>query len=202
MKICVTSSGQSLDDHMDPRFGRCQYLIIADTDSAEFEAIQNPAINAGGGAGIQAAQLVANKGAEVVLTGNVGPNAYNTLSAADIKIVVGLAGITVRQAIEGFKEGKQEYVAGPSVDAHYGSGLPPDGGMPGMGGGMGPGMGRGRGMGRGGGRGMGRGMQPCSAPQQPQAPLSPDEELKALREQSQKMKRDLDSIDALIKKKQ
>jgi len=124
---------------MDPRFGRCQYLIIADADSAEFEAIQNPAINAGGGAGIQAAQLVANKGAEVVLTGNVGPNAYNTLSAAGIKIVVGLAGMTVRQAIEGFRDGKQEYVAGPSVDAHYGSGIPPGG------------------MGRCGGRGMRRG---------------------------------------------
>lgn len=194
MKICVTSSGKGLDDLMDPRFGRCRYLIIADTDSAEFEAIQNPAINAGGGAGIQAAQLVANKGVEVVLTGNVGPNAYNTLSAAGIKIVVGLAGITVKQAIEGFKDGKQEYVAGPSVDAHYGSGIPP--------GGMGLGMGRGM----GGGRGMGRFTQPGSAPQQPRAPLSQDEELKELREQSQKMKRDLDSIqdriDAFTKKKQ
>jgi predicted Fe-Mo cluster-binding NifX family protein len=143
MKICVTSSGKGLDDLMDPRFGRCQYLIIADADSAEFEAIQNPAINAGGGAGIQAAQLVANKGAEVVLTGNVGPNAYNTLSAADIKIVVGLTGITVRQAIEDFKAGKQKYSAGPSVGAHYGSGIPP-GGM-------------GRGMGRCGGGGMRQG---------------------------------------------
>ncbi len=143
MKICVTSSGKGLDNLMDPRFGRCQYLIIADTDSAEFEAIQNPAMNAGGGAGIQVAQLVANKGVEVVLTANAGPNAYNTLSTADIKIVVGLAGITVRQAIEDFKAGKLAYVAAPSVDAHYGSGIPPGG--------------LGRGMGRCGGRAMQRG---------------------------------------------
>ncbi len=107
---------------MDPRFGRCRYFIIADTDSDQFEAVQNPAISAGGGAGIKAAQFVADKGVEAVLTGNVGPNAYNTLTAAGIKIVVGLTGITVRQAVEGFKSGKQGYTAGPSVGAHYGAG--------------------------------------------------------------------------------
>lgn len=197
MKLCVTSSGESVDAGMDPRFGRCQYFIIADTDSDQFEAVQNPAISAGGGAGIQAAQLVANKGVEAVLTGNVGPNAYNTLTAAGIKIVVGLTGITVRQAIEGFKAGRPEYVAGPSVDAHYGTGS--------TAGGMGPGMDGGRGMGMGGGRGMGPGMQPGAAPQQPQAPLSQDEEMKELKEQSQKMKQNLESIqeriEALTKKK-
>lgn len=202
MKLCITASGQSLDDRMDPRFGRCDYFIITDTDGAQFEVVQNPAVSTGGGAGIQAAQLVANKGVETVLTGNVGPNAYNTLSAAGIKIVVGLAGITVRQAIDGFKAGKHEYIAGPSVDAHYGtSGGTAPGDMPGMGVGGGRGMGRGMG---GCGRGMGRGMQPGLAPQQTQAPLSRDEELKALKVQSQKMKQDLETIqekiDALTKK--
>jgi len=172
---------------MDPRFGRCRYFIIWDTDNEQFEAVENPAISAGGGAGIQAAQLIANKGVETVLTGNVGPNAYNTLTAAGIKVVVGLTGIAVRQAIEGFKTGKQEYTAGPSVGAHYGTG----------GGGSAPG-----GMGMGGGRGMGRGMQTGAAPQPPSLR---DEELKALKEQSQKMKQDLETIqeriDALTKKK-
>jgi predicted Fe-Mo cluster-binding NifX family protein len=122
MKLCITSSGNCLDDSMDPRFGRCRCFIIADADSNQFEAVQNPAASAGGGAGTKAAQLVANKGVEVVLTGNVGPNAYNTLTAAGIKIVVGLTGITVRQAIEGFKAEKQEFTAGPSVGAHHGTG--------------------------------------------------------------------------------
>lgn len=122
MKLCITSSGNSLDDSMDPRFGRCRYFIIADTESTQFEAVQNTAASAGGGAGIKAAQLVANKGVEAVLTGNVGPNAYDTLTAAGIRIVVGLTGITARQAVEGFKEGKPEYTAGPSVGAHHGMG--------------------------------------------------------------------------------
>ena len=120
MKICITSSGQNLDDAIDPRFGRCQHFIIVDTENMQCEVIQNPAISAGGGAGTQAAQLVANKGAEVVLTGNVGPNAFNTLQAAGIKTIVGLSGITVRQAVEGFKSGQHQHISGPSVKAHYG----------------------------------------------------------------------------------
>ena len=103
----------------------------------QFEATQNPAISAGGGAGIKAAQLVANKEAEVVLTGNVGPNAFNTLQAAGLKIVVGLSNITVREAVEGFKSGQYQYINDPSVEAHFGAS---------------------RGMGAGGGRGRGRGM--------------------------------------------
>jgi len=122
MKICITSSGRSLDDGMDPRFGRCQYFIIVDTANGQFEVIQNSAATSGGGAGVKAAQLVANKGVDAVLTGNVGPNAYDTLTAAGIKIVVGLTGITVRQAVEGFKGGNPEYTAGPSVGAHHGAG--------------------------------------------------------------------------------
>jgi len=167
MKICVTSTGQSLDDSMDPRFGRCLYFIIWNTDTSQFEAIQNPAISAGGGAGIKAAQLIADKGVETVVTGNIGPNAYDTLTAADIKIVVGIAGITVRQAIDGFKTGKHEYVTGPSVNAHYGGGGSSSsprgmGPLPDMGRGMGGGRGRGRGC----GPGKGRGMRSGSAPQQ------------------------------------
>ena len=120
MKLCVTSTGQHLDDRVDPRFGRSQYFMIVDSDSLQFEAIQNPAFSSGGGAGIQAAQTVANKGAEVVLTGNVGPNAFNTLQAAGLKIIVGLVDTTVKEAIEGFKAGQFQHVSGPSVGAHHG----------------------------------------------------------------------------------
>jgi predicted Fe-Mo cluster-binding NifX family protein len=120
MKLCVTSSGQSLEDAVDPRFGRCQYFIIIDTESMKFDALQNPAISSGGGAGTRAGQFVADKGAEVVLTGNVGPNAFNTLQAAGLKIIVGLAGSTVAQSIEGFKSGQYAYVDDPTVGAHHG----------------------------------------------------------------------------------
>jgi predicted Fe-Mo cluster-binding NifX family protein len=116
----------------------------------EFEGIDNASAGASGGAGTSAAQMVAGKGVEAVLTGNCGPNAYQVLDAAEIKIITGVSG-SVRDAAEGYKSGKYQPVSAPSTDAK--SGINP--GAPGTGGGMG--MGRGRGMGGGGGRGMGRG---------------------------------------------
>jgi len=119
MKICITSEGGSLDSKVDPRFGRCQYFIIADTDTLEFEAIVNPNIESMGGAGIQSAQLVSSKQVKAVVTGNVGPNAFQTLQAAGIEIFTGASG-TVKEVIEKYKKGEFKTVSGPSVGSHAG----------------------------------------------------------------------------------
>jgi len=119
MKICITSEGGSLDSKVDPRFGRCQYFIIADTDTLEFEAIVNPNIESMGGAGIQSAQLVSSKQVKAVVTGNVGPNAFQTLQAAGIEIFTGVSG-TVKEVIEKYKKGEFKAVSGPSVGSHAG----------------------------------------------------------------------------------
>lgn len=119
MKICITSDGKSLDSKVDPRFGRCRYFIIADTEISEFEAIENPNIEAMGGAGIQSAQLVTSKGVKVVLTGNVGPNAFQTLQAAGINIFSGVTGI-VKEVVEEYKNGKLKATSGPSVGSKFG----------------------------------------------------------------------------------
>ena len=121
MKICVTSEGSSLDSKVDPRFGRCQYFIIADSDTLEFEVVENPNIESIGGAGIQSAQLVSSKQVKAVVTGNVGPNAFQTLQAAGIEIFTGASG-TIKEAIEKYKKGEFRAVSGPSVGSH--SGMP------------------------------------------------------------------------------
>ena len=141
MKICITAVGGSLDSAADPRFGRCQYFVIVDSDTMEFEAIENSAISVSGGAGIQAAQSIANKGIEVLITGSVGPNAFPILTASGIK-VVSIAGGSVADAIEQYKNGELQVLTGPTAPAHAG-----------MGAGRGAGGG---GRGRGGGHGMGR----------------------------------------------
>ena len=119
MKVCVTAQGNTLDAEVDPRFGRCRFFLIVDTDSMAFEAIANPNLEAAGGAGVQSGQLVAAKGVGAVLTGNIGPNAFQVLSAAGIDVVTSVSG-TVKAAVEDFKSGKFKPNSGPSVGSKFG----------------------------------------------------------------------------------
>ena len=105
MKICITSQGDNLNARVDPRFGRCQYFLIVDTDTLECEAVKNPNIDAMGGAGIQSGQVMVNKHVRAVVTGNVGPNAFQTLHTAGIVVITGASGI-VKEAIEKYKKGE------------------------------------------------------------------------------------------------
>lgn len=119
MKICITSEGKTLDAKVDPRFGRCQNFILLDTDTGNFEACENTNAQFQGGAGIQSGQLVVSKGVKAVLTGNVGPNAHQVLSAAGISVFTGVSG-TVKEAIEGYKTGKYKQADVPSVGSKFG----------------------------------------------------------------------------------
>ena len=121
MKVAISATSPSLDADVDPRFGRCQYFIIVDPETMEFEAVENSSAMAGGGAGISSGQTIASKGAEVMLTGNCGPNAYQTLSAAGVQVITGVSG-RVRDAIERYKNGQFEAISQPDVAAHYGMG--------------------------------------------------------------------------------
>ena len=119
MKICVTSQGKTLDDQVDPRFGRCQFFIIVDTDTLDFEAVENQSAQFSGGAGIQSGQLMASKGVKAVLTGNVGPNAFQTLQAGGIKIYTGLSG-KIRDVVKKYKGGTLKLTDNPSVGSKFG----------------------------------------------------------------------------------
>jgi len=119
MKIAVTSKGTDLDAPVDPRFGRAAYILIVDTETLEFEVLDNADnVNAFKGAGIQAASMISDKGAAILLTGFCGPNAFKTLAAAKIKVASDVTG-TVRQAVDAFNEDKLNISAEPNVDGHW-----------------------------------------------------------------------------------
>ena len=129
MKIAVTAVGDNLDAEVDPRFGRSPYFLVIDKNTMAFEALENQNLSLGGGAGIQTARQMVELGVKFVLTGNCGPNAHRTLSAAGIAVVVGCSG-SVRKVLEQFKEGKYSTAGEPNVDSHFGigpgTGLPDD----------------------------------------------------------------------------
>jgi predicted Fe-Mo cluster-binding NifX family protein len=198
MRIAISATGPTLDAEVDPRFGRCQHFIFVDAETMQFEAIENASGAAAGGAGISAAQMVASKGVQAVLTGNCGPNAYNVLSAAGIQVITGVSG-KVKDAIQSYKSGKLQAGAQPNVPDHFGMGGAMGGGMGmGMGRGMGRGMGMGRSMGRG--MGMGGGMGAAMMPPFPPAsqPQSPEQELSELKTQSQMLAQQLSAMQQRI----
>ena len=121
MKIGITSTGKNLDAKVDPRFGRCQFFLIVDTNTMDFNCVSNESAMASGGAGIQAAQMFTKSGAEVLITGNIGPNAFQTLSAAGVKVFTGING-TVREAIDRYNKGEFKATTTPSVGSHFGMG--------------------------------------------------------------------------------
>ncbi len=178
MKIAVTASGPDLDSQIESRFGRCQYFIIVDTDTMEYEAIQNPNVAVGGGAGIQSAQMMAQKDVEVVLTGNCGPNAFRVFSQAGIKIVTGVSGL-VRESVEKLKSGTISEATTPSVNDHFG-------------------IGGGKGMGSGAGRRMREISAPSELPSS-RAEISKSDELVKLKEQADQLKSKLDQLIERIK---
>jgi predicted Fe-Mo cluster-binding NifX family protein len=119
VKICITAQGENLESEVDPRFGRCSYFIIVDPETLEFEAVNNASALAGGGAGIQSGQLVSEKGVKAVLTGNVGPNAFQTLKAAGIDIITGISG-KVSDAISHYIKGDFKPINSATVESHFG----------------------------------------------------------------------------------
>jgi len=121
MKIAVSATGKDVNCQIDPRFGRCQYFIFIDPETMEFEASKNEGLMASGGAGVQAAQLVVQKGAKTVITGNLGPNAASALSASGINVYL-VPGGTVKDVVEGYKSGCLSEASGATVPPHFGMG--------------------------------------------------------------------------------
>ena len=121
MKIAISATGSDMEAQVDPRFGRCRCFVIMDPDTMQFEAIENAGASASGGAGVQTAQMINGKGVDIVLTGNCGPNAFQVLSAAGIKVITGVSG-KVQNAIDGYKSGVYQATSKPNVTDHFGVG--------------------------------------------------------------------------------
>jgi predicted Fe-Mo cluster-binding NifX family protein len=116
MKIVVSASGPGLDAPASPVFGRCPTYVFVDVDSLEVESIENPAVSAAGGAGIQAAQFVVERGAQAVVSGNVGPNAFGVLQSAGVPVYL------FNEAVKAYKKGQLSTAGQANVRAHAGMG--------------------------------------------------------------------------------
>lgn len=121
MKIAISSTGKAMDSLLDLRFGRCAYFVIYNTESKKADVIQNNGQLSGGGAGIAAAQQIINEDIDLIITGNLGPNAFELINKAGIKVYRGES-ISIGDALDKYKNGEliELEESGPS---HNGMGL-------------------------------------------------------------------------------
>jgi len=119
MRIAITAQGKDLSSKIDPRFGRAKWLIVLDTETGRSEALDNIVnLNAAQGAGIQTGRNIADLVVQAVITGNVGPNAFKTLNAANVKVLLTDAQ-TVQEAIDLFNADKLKEVGRANVEGHW-----------------------------------------------------------------------------------
>ncbi len=119
MKIAITAKADDLNGELDPHFGRARKIILICPETGEFTVHDNQQnLNAVQGAGIQAAQTVAGLGAEILITGNVGPKAFQALSAAGIKVYLAPAG-SIANVLEAFRGNKLQEATAATKEAHW-----------------------------------------------------------------------------------
>jgi predicted Fe-Mo cluster-binding NifX family protein len=122
MKVVITGISNKIEGAFNPRFGRSDYFILVDTETSEWEGLENPAVNARGGAGPQAVQFIADKGTEAVISGRYGPSAFTALEAAGISAYVSQGQGTVNEVLEKFQDGELEKVNAPTGRGFHGRG--------------------------------------------------------------------------------
>ena len=121
MQIAVSATDSTMDSQVDTRFGRCNYYVFVDTESGDVEVQENEAAMSGSGAGIQAAQFVVEQGADVVISGHLGPNAYQVLNAGDLKLYQA-SGMSVQEAVDALEAGTLTEMGDATGPAHMGMG--------------------------------------------------------------------------------
>ena len=119
MKIAVTSTGKTLSSKVDPRFGRSAHFIIVDAGTMDYIVVENTQnLNLPQGAGIQAAKTLIENGADVLITGNCGPKAFQVLKSAGISIITGADG-TVDEVVQMYKNKEFTSAHKPNVEGHW-----------------------------------------------------------------------------------
>lgn len=121
MKIAITASGNSIEHPFNPRFGRADHFILVDSETREWQALPNPAADARGGAGPQAVQFITRQGAQAIISGRYGPNAFSALEAANIRAYIASEG-SVNEVLQQFLDGQLEQASAATGEELHGGG--------------------------------------------------------------------------------
>jgi len=120
MKIAISANSGDPDLEFSARFARCQCFLVVDPALENWQEVENPALDAQGGAGTQVVQLLAKMGVEAVVSGRYGPNAYEALQAAGMGAYLASAG-SPRKLLADFQANRLKTASGPNSQGAHGA---------------------------------------------------------------------------------
>jgi predicted Fe-Mo cluster-binding NifX family protein len=103
--VCITARAAGTEALFEQRFGRAPFFVFVDTETGTSESIENPLVDAVGGVGPRAVQMLAQAGATVLVTGQVGGNASRALEAGGIKVCAYHGSGSVADALAAYTAG-------------------------------------------------------------------------------------------------
>lgn len=118
MKIAISATGQNKESLLDRRFGRCDYFLIFNTETGDHKAVSNNGVSSGGGAGIAAASQIIEEDVSAIITGNLGPNAFELIEKAGIK-AYSCEELPVFRVVEIFQKNQLSEIS-TAGNAHHG----------------------------------------------------------------------------------
>jgi len=119
MKIGIPANSNNLDAKVDSRYARSQYIIFVDSETLEFEAVNNKNMNSQQGAGTGMSQDLIKGGADIIISQNVGPKAWEVLKEFGIKVYKAVDGMSIKEALEAQKNGKLEEITSATEEGHH-----------------------------------------------------------------------------------
>jgi predicted Fe-Mo cluster-binding NifX family protein len=111
MNVAVSAAGSDLNASVDSRFGRCPWFLFVDGATLNYQAVENKSADDSSGAGTACAQLVLERGVDAVISGRVGPNAYEVLKEGGVKVFIAPDSMDVREALTKCEHGELQEMA-------------------------------------------------------------------------------------------
>lgn len=107
-RVAVVSHGEGLESPMEMRFGTCSSFNVVDPRTMEWETIQVEPDGPSKKVNMEGIRAVARSGANVLITPQIHPECCMALQALAIEVYLAPEGITIREAVEQYEQGKLE----------------------------------------------------------------------------------------------
>lgn len=100
MIVAITSTGNSLESFIDPRFGRCSYFIFYNTETKESVFQPNPFKDNDEGVGVAVVDWISAFSCSKIISGQFGMKIKPLLDESRIQLIlVNDPELTIRQII-------------------------------------------------------------------------------------------------------